>query len=104
VRLRTLIALILPGSLRYVGHVNRLIAYLRENLILDFQGDLTVETVRELLAGDETRDARTLLNKLVGTGKIDEMMLILADCLLESVQRALTDDVMRDQLRTYIDS
>ena len=96
--------MILRGSLRYVGLVNRLIAYLRESLIIDFQGDLSLEKVRELLAGDETRDARTLLNKLVGPGKIDEMMLILADCLLEHVQRSLSDDVMRDQLRTYIDS
>jgi hypothetical protein len=84
--------------------VNRLIAYLREHLIVDFQGELTVEKVRELLAGDESRDARTILAKLIGDGKIEEMMLVLADCLLESVQKALTDDVMREQLRTYIDS
>lgn len=84
--------------------VNRLIAYLREHIIVDFQGELTVEKVRELLAGDESRDARTILSKLIGDGKIEEMMLVLADCLLESVQNALTDDVMREQLRTYIES
>jgi hypothetical protein len=84
--------------------VNRLIAYLREHIIVDFQGELTVEKVRELLAGDESRDARTILSKLIGDGKIEEMMLVLADCLLESVQKALTDDVMREQLRTYIES
>jgi hypothetical protein len=84
--------------------VNRLIAYLREHLIVDFQGELSVEKVRELLAGDESRDARTILAKLIGDGKIEEMMLVLADCLLESVQKALTDDVMREQLRTYIES
>jgi hypothetical protein len=96
--------LIRPAPLGYVGDVNRLIAYLREHLMVDFQGDLNLETVRELLAGDDSRDARTLLNKLVGAGKIEEMQLVLADCLLESVQRALTDDVMREQLRTYIES
>jgi hypothetical protein len=96
--------LILWPPLGYVGLVNRLIAYLREQLIVDFQGELNVETVRELLAGDDSRDARTLLAKLVGSGKVEEMQLILADCLLETVQRALTDDVMREQLRMYIES
>ena len=31
-------------------------------------------------------------------------MLVLADCLLEPVQTALTDDVMREQLRMYTES
>lgn len=96
--------MILWPPLGYVGLVNRLIAYLREQLIVDFQGELNLETVRELLAGDDSRDARTLLAKLVGAGKVEEMQLILADCLLETVQRALTDDVMREQLRMYIES
>jgi hypothetical protein len=84
--------------------VLRLIAYLRENLMLDFQGDLTVERVRELLAGDDTRDARNLLAKVVNEGKVEDMLLVLTDVLLEVVQNALTDDVMREQLRTYTDS
>ena len=84
--------------------VNRLIAYLRENLMLDFQGDLSVEQVRELLAGDESRDARNLLAKVVRDGKVEDMLLVLTDVLLEVVQNALTDDVMREQLRMYTDS
>ena len=88
----------------YFGGVNRLIAYLRENLMLDFQGDLTVERVRELLAGDDSRDARNLLSKLVNEGKVEDMLLVLTDVLLEVVQNALTDDVMREQLRMYTDS
>lgn len=86
--------------------MNRLIAYLRENLIIDFGGDLTVAKVRELLAGDDTRDAKNLLAKLVA-GKdqsIDDMMLVLSDCLIEPVQTALTDDVMREQIRMYSES
>jgi hypothetical protein len=31
-------------------------------------------------------------------------MLVLADCLLEPVQKSLSDDVMREQLRTYTES
>ena len=84
--------------------MNRLIAYLRENLMLDFQGDLTVEKLRELLSGDDSRDARNLLAKVVNVGKVEDMLLVLTDVLLEVVTNALTDDVMREQLRMYTDS
>ena len=72
--------------------------------MIDFQGDLSVAKVRELLAGDDSRDAKNLLAKLVAERKVEDMMLVLADCLLEPVQQALTDDVMREQLRMYADS
>ena len=91
-------------ALGYVGGVNRLIAYLRENLIIDFQGELTRETVRELVAGDESRDVRALLAKLTSDEKVEDMLLVLADCLVESVHRSLTDEVMREQLRMYLES
>jgi hypothetical protein len=72
--------------------------------MIDFQGDLTVAKVRELLAGDDSRDAKTLLTKLVAERSVEDMMLVVADCLLEPVQRALTDDVVREQLRMYSES
>ncbi len=90
--------------MRYLRLVNRLIDYLRQHLIIDFQGDLTVAKVRELLAGDDSRDAKTLLAKLVADRKVEDMMLVLADCLLEPVQNALTDEVVREQLRMYSES
>lgn len=90
--------------LLYLRPVNRLIEYLRQHLMIDFQGDLTVAKVRELLAGDDSRDAKTLLSKVVADKKVEDMMLVLADCLLEPVQAALTDDVMREQIRMYSES
>lgn len=84
--------------------MNRLIEYLRQHLMIDFQGDLTVAKVRELLAGDESRDAKQLLAKIVADKSVEEMMIVLADCLLEPVQRALTDDVMRENIRMYSES
>ncbi|HET7501474.1 MAG TPA: hypothetical protein VFK02_10740 [Kofleriaceae bacterium] len=84
--------------------MNRLIDYLRQHLMIDFQGDLTVAQVRELLAGDDSRDAKMLLAKLVAEKSVDDMFLVLADCLLEHVQRSLTDDVVREQIRMYTES
>ena len=94
----------LHPEVSYLRCVNRLIDYLRQHVIIDFQGDLTVAKVRELLAGEDSRDAKSLLAKLVADRSVEEFMLVLADCLLEPVQRALTDDVMREQLRMYTES
>lgn len=101
---RRLLALIRPRGCVIPPGVNRLIDYLRQHLMIDFQGDLTVAKVRELLAGDETRETKVLLAKLVKENSTEDMMLVLADCLLEPVQRALTDDVMREQIRMYTES
>ena len=72
--------------------------------MIDFQGDLSVAKVWELLAGDDSRDAKNLLAKLVADRKVEDMLVVLADCLTEPVQQALTDDVMREQIRMYADS
>lgn len=72
--------------------------------MIDFQGDLSVAKVRELLTGDDSRDAKALLTKLVADRKVEDMLVVLCDCLLEPVQQALSDDVMREQLRMYSES
>jgi hypothetical protein len=88
----------------YIGRVNRLVAYLRDHVFVDFQGELTVEKLRELLAGDDSRDAKNLLARVTRDGGSNDMMVALADCLLEVVQAALTDEVMREQLRAYVEA
>lgn len=78
--------------------------------MIDFQGELSVAKVKELLAGDTSQDSRKLLEKLVAGGAaagdqtVEDMILVLADCLLEHVQRSLTDEVMREQIRMYAES
>jgi len=84
--------------------VNKLIAYLRENVVLDFQGDLDLEMVRDYLKDDDSREAKAVLAKVVADGNADDMMLVLADVLLETVRSALTDDVLRQNLRLYAES
>lgn len=81
--------------------MKQLIAYLRQNLILDFQGDLTLEMVRDFLRDDDSREARSLLSKLVAERGVDEMLVTLADCLVEHAQNALSDDLVRENLRSY---
>jgi hypothetical protein len=84
--------------------VKRLIQYLRENMILDFQGDMTLEMLREMLRDDDSREARALRAKVVEDKGVNDMMLVLADCLLEVVQRSLPEEAVREQLSTYAES
>ena len=81
--------------------MKELIAYLRSNLILDFQGDLTLEMVRDFLRDDDSREARSLLGKLVEERGVDEMLVTLADCLVETAQASISDDKVRENLRNY---
>jgi hypothetical protein len=60
--------------------------------------------VRDFLRDDDSREARQLLAKLVEDRGVNDMMIVLADCLLEHVQAALTDKLLRDQLRNYSES
>lgn len=84
--------------------MKELIAYLRENLILDFQGDLSLEIAREFLNKDGSREAKAVMAKLVADGNANDMLLVLADILLETVKGALTDEILQRNLQMYADS
>ncbi|MBK6846979.1 MAG: hypothetical protein IPG96_05320 [Proteobacteria bacterium] len=84
--------------------MKRLVAYLLENLILDFQGDLTLDMVRDYLRDDNSPEARAVLSKLVEERGVSEMMIVLADCLQEYLATGITSDVVVNQIRTYAES
>lgn len=84
--------------------MKQLIQYLLENLILDFQGDLTLDMVRDFLRDDDSREARALLAKLVEDRGVSDMMITLADCLQDYLRTGINDDVLREQIRTYAES
>ena len=84
--------------------MKQLIAYLLEHLILDFQGDLTLDMVRDFLRDDESREGRALLAKLVEDGGVSDMMITLADCLQDYIKTGINDENLREQIRTYAES
>lgn len=84
--------------------MKELVRYLVENMYLDFQGEISLETVRQLLRGDDSREARQLLQKLIEDKGVDELLLTLADCLKESIRTGVSDEVVRDQLVLYSES
>lgn len=84
--------------------MKELIKYLLDNLYLDFQGEITLETVRNYLREDDGREARQLLTKLMEEKGVDDMLITLADCLKEHIQTGITERTVREQLSTYSES
>lgn len=84
--------------------MDQLAAYLLENLILDFQGDLTLDMVRDFLREDDSREAKTLLAKLVEDRGVSEMMICIADCLRDYLKTGIKSEVMTEQIRLYSES
>ena len=84
--------------------MKELIRYLIANMYLDFQGDISLETVRGLLREDESREARQLMSKIIEEKGIDDLLITLADVLKEHIQTGVTETVIREQLAMYSES
>mgnify|MGYP003406568759 FL=1 len=84
--------------------MRELVRYLLENAYIDFQGDLSMEKVREFLRDDETREGRALLAKLIDDKGVDDLLITIADCLKDHIRAGITEDTIREQLSTYSES
>jgi hypothetical protein len=84
--------------------VKELVRYLLENIQLDFQGDIDIDTVRDFLRKDDNHESRQLLQKLNQDGSVDDLLLTLADVLKPMITRGITDQVVREQINEYADS
>jgi len=84
--------------------LEQLVTYLLNNIIIDFQGDLTLDILRDFLREDKSPAAKRLLAKMVADGGVDDMLICVADCLREQLSTGIRADVMRDQINIYSDS
>jgi hypothetical protein len=75
-----------------------------ENMYLDFQGEISLDTVRQFLRGDDSREAKQLLAKLIEDKGVDDLLLTLADCLKEHIRSGVNEQVLREQLQLYAES
>jgi len=82
--------------------VKELVAYLLDNLYLDFQGEISLDTVRQFLRTDESREAKQLLAKLIEDKGVDDLLITLADCLKDHIRTGIHEETMREQLATNI--
>jgi hypothetical protein len=84
--------------------VRELVRYLLEHAFIDFEGDITMDQVRQMLREDDSREARALLSKLIEDKGVDDMLETLADVLRESIRDGITEDTVREQLILYAES
>jgi hypothetical protein len=84
--------------------VKELVAYLLENMYLDFQGEISLDTVRQFLRGDDSREAKALLAKLIEDKGVDELLITMADVLKEQIRTGIDEPVVREQLVLYAES
>lgn len=84
--------------------MEELVRYLISNLYLDFQGDMSVENLRNFLREDDSREARKVLSKVLEDKGMDELLLTLADCLREHLRTGINENVIREQINLYSES
>lgn len=84
--------------------MKELVRYLFDNLQLDFQGGIDLDTMREFLRKDDSHDARLLLRKLNEDGSPDDLLLTLADVLKAQLTQGITDQVIHDEVLQYAES
>ncbi len=84
--------------------MKELIRYLIDNMYLDFQGEISIDSVRGFLRDDDSREARQLLSKIIEEKGIDDLLITLADCLKDHITTGVTDTVVREQLNLYSES
>lgn len=83
--------------------MDELARYLIDNIILDFKG-MDVDDVRAFLREDDSPIARALLSKIIEDNGIDELLMVLADCLQDHIRTGITEGIVSEQLSTYLDS
>ena len=81
-----------------------LIRYLLDNMYIDFQGEISLDAVRQFLRGEESRESKQLLQKLIDDKGVDELLITLADCLKDHIRTGVSEQVVREQLNVYSDS
>jgi len=84
--------------------VRELARYLLNHAIIDFSGDITIEQVRQFLRDDDSREARMLLSRLIEDKGVEDFLIVVADCLKESIRAGISEDIIREQLNTYSES
>ena len=84
--------------------MQELVQFLLKNLYLDFQGDITMEQVRQFLRQDDSREARRVLARILDEKGVDDLLLTLADCLREHLRTGINEEVVHAQLNLYADS
>ena len=84
--------------------MKELVRYLLENMYVDFQGEISLDQVRQFLRGDDSREAKALLQKLIEDKGVDDLLITMADVLKDHIRTGINEQVTREQLVMYAES
>lgn len=77
---------------------------LMSHIILDFDGDVTYDTIDDFLADDPSPLAQSLRGRLDKENGAADFLLVLSDCLRESLRSGITPARVEQQIKIYVDS
>lgn len=78
--------------------------YLIQHLVLDFDGEISMEHINTLLLEDGSPQAKKLRARLIAEGGPDDFLLVVADCLKDFVRRGINEKTVNDQIDIYLDA
>jgi hypothetical protein len=73
-------------------------------MYIDFQGEISLDAVRQFLRSDDSRESKALLQRLIQDKGVDDLLITLADCLKDNLRTGVSEEVVREQLNLYTDS
>lgn len=84
--------------------MNELARYLVEHIVIDFDGAISIDQVRQFLREEDSRESRALMSKLIEDKGVQELMITVADCLKDHIRTGINEPTIRAQLITYSES
>lgn len=83
--------------------MDKLAKYLLERLQLDFSGDIDTEIIQQILKEENSPEANQLLSKIAQEG-LDDLLIVVADCLKECLNEGINENTMKKQLVSYAEA
>jgi hypothetical protein len=84
--------------------MEELCSYIMNHLVLDLDGEVTMEAINDMLVRDGSQKARELRARLISEQGPNEFLLVLADCLRESLRDGINEDKVQEQIDYYLEA
>ena len=84
--------------------MNQLIQFLLEHLMLDFDNEVTMDTVLRCLETDKSPLARDLKARITQDRDVGEFLVPMADCLRLFIPEGIGSDRIREQIQAWVEA
>ena len=84
--------------------MDELYSYILNHIVLDFEGEFTMEKINDMLVRDGSQVSRDLRARLIAEQGPNQFLLVLLDCLGESVSDGIRKDKVEEQVRLYLEA